>query len=184
MFRRLKNPLAFTMVELILVMALMAILAATVIPIINNNSMQTKDSARDTYYSNIKKQAKLLQTTYNDAKKAGQTPRLAGYDLSTARGMQECMRAANNNADVYEIEFTTVNEKPDPNSYNNIDTIVICVQFFAKGSTEPIINSNGVPCSPEQAAKGEIAYSCRIMKVYYIKVDEKTHTIYKQGGLV
>jgi len=161
--------LAFTLVELVVVIALMAILAGLVTPTIRSLSTQTADSELTAYAKNVKKQIDYIITTYNTAIPSGETPRMAGYNLSTARGMQECLRSSNNYSATYDIELTTVSDAPDPHNYNYIDTIVISVQFYAKDATTPLVNAKGIPCSPEQAVGGAAAYSCRLVNLWYVK---------------
>ena len=177
-----KNPLAFSLVELAVVIALMSILAAAVMPAIKKGLTETTDAELTTYFDAVRSQMGLIKTTYDNATKVGNTPRLAGYDLSTARGMQECLRSANNHSDLFDIEVTTINEAPDPYNYNYIDTIVICVQFYVKNATTPITNSAGLPCSPEQAVSGVEPYRCQVTRLWYVKKDVK-NKIFKQGGI-
>lgn len=179
LYKICKNTGAFTMVELVLVIALMAILAAAVVPTINASIGSTSDKERTACFENVRKQAGLIGRTYNTAMAEGSTPKLGGYNLSTARGMQECMRSANNNADIYDVEVTTVNSAPDPANYNYIDTIVVCIQFYTK-SDVLIKNAKGVACSPEFAAAGVTAYKCEVLNIWYVKKD--SDTIFTQGG--
>lgn len=179
--KRLHNPLGFTLVELMLVIALMAILAGLVTPALRNVSSQNSEKELKAYFQNVQRQVGLIRTTYNNAMANGDTPRLAGYNLTSARGMQECLRSSNNNSGIYDIELTTISDAPDPNNYNYIDTIVVCVQFYAKDSTTPIVNAKGIPCSPEQAINGEVAVKVVVVKLWYIKIDMKSR-YYLVGG--
>ena len=168
LYKICRNAMAFTMVELVLVIALMAILAAAVVPAMNTRFGEASDAQRKTYYDNLVKQVDQMVTTYNTATQQGLTPKLAGYDISSARGMQECLRAANNHADVYDIELTTIASTPDKENYNYIDTIVVCIQFRTK-SGSLIMNSQGKACSPEQASGTVVPWSCAKVNVWYIK---------------
>lgn len=180
LYKRLNNPLAFTLVELIIIVALMAILAAAVTPAIRNNINKTSDVELAKCFALVRNQAGRIRNTYNTAIQKGEMPRLGGYNLNSARNMQECLRAANNRPDLYDIEVTTLTTDPDLYSYNYIDTIVVSVQFYTVDD-KLIKNSKGLPCSPEQATGGLVAYSCKIDKIWYIKKDDKTG-FFKQGG--
>ena len=168
--KRFRNPMAFTLIELILVITLMAILAGLVTPALRNSIKKTSDSELKAYAQEVEKQISYVIKTYNTETPKGETPRLAGYNLTTARGMQECLRSANNFSGIYDIELTTIGDAPDPNLYNYIDTIVISVQFFtAENDITPIVNAKGLPCSPEQAVGGAKAYTCKLINLWYIK---------------
>ena len=180
LYKRLRNPKAFTLVELVLVIALMAILSAAVLPSVTNRLNTANDEDLNYYFETVQYQVGTIRTTYNDAMQEGQTPVLAGYFLTTARNIQECLRAANNHSKVFDIEVRTVNVAPDPNDYNYIDTIVVCIQFYTKDK-KLIVNGKGVACSPEQATNGAVAYSCKVVKIWYVKKDLKSR-IYRQGG--
>lgn len=181
--RVFKSPLGFTLVELALVIALMGILAAAVTPAIRSGIKKTTDEQLIAYFDDVRKQVGYIRTKYNDATKVGETPRVAGYSLATARGMQELLRSSNNHTDVFDIEVTTISDAPDPNMYNYIDTIVVCVQFYAKGSSTPMVNAQGNPCSPEQAVGGVSPYSCKVVRIWYIKKDKKDKE-FRAGGAV
>lgn len=179
-FRKiLRNTLAFTMIELVMVVALMAILAAALVPTIRSSATSTSDKQRTTCFQDVRKQTGLVVRTYNTAMAAGNVPRLGGYNLTSARGMQECLRAANNHPDIYDIELTTVNKAPEPTEYNYIDTIVICIQFKTK-SDVLIKNAQGIACSPEFATAGTQSYKCEAVNLWYVKKD--SDTIFKTEG--
>ena len=179
-----KNPLAFSLVELVLVVALMALLASAIVPSIKKSMVTTTEKELTSYFTLVEYQAGSIVTTYNQAMTDGITPVLAGYSLTSARGMQECLRSANNHSDVYDVEVCTVYEEPDTSLYNFIDTIVVCVQFYRYNPSDiyhPIllVNKKGLACSPEQAVNGSPDF-CDVLAVWYIK--KGTEQIYKYGS--
>ena len=182
--KRFKNPLAFTLVELVVVIALLAILASAITPSLRKLQTNKTDQQLQECFKNVQKQAGLIKTTYNNAMKNGEVPRIAGYNLTTAKGIQECLRSSNNDSATYDIEVTTISDTPDPNLYNYIDTIVVCVQFYTKtNTTTPICNDKGVPCSPEQATSGVVPYSISVVRIWYVRIDMKSRVILSGGVL-
>ena len=179
-----KNPLAFSLVELVLVVALMALLASLIVPSISKSMVSTTDTQLSKYFELVRYQAGSIRKAYNNALIDGTTPVIAGYSLTTARGMQECLRSANNYSDLFDIEVCTVYEEPDISLYNFIDTIVVCIQFFRDNPTDPanpilLVNKKGIACLPEQAVNGAPDY-CDVMMLWYIK--KGSDRIYKTGG--
>lgn len=186
-----RSALGFTLVELIIVIAILAIMAAVVVPTFANLRKKTQEDELKRYLADVKIQVAAMKEAYNNALKNEETPRFAGYNISTARGMQECLRGSNNRAEEYDIVVTTISGEPDTVLYNYIDTIVICVQFFwltADGNYELIVDANGNPCSPEFSKENVVVKRCDFgsddsgVYAWYIHVDGDTSTVKKGDG--
>lgn len=169
LYKICKNKLAFSLIELVVVVSLIAILAATVVPVVRSNQDSVSAEQWTVYWETFEEQVKHMGDVFNNAKTEGDTARIGGYSLETARGWQACLRAFNNNDNLYEIEVTTSSTTPRVAYYKYIDTFVVCVNYY--NGTTLIKNSNGA-CSPEKAENGVLATKCKIIKIWWIKTTD------------
>ena len=94
--------------------------------------------------------------------------------------MQECLRSANTQSELYDIVVTTVSSAPNTAYFNYIDTMVVCIQFFGEtmsGSdlliTCDTASEHNVPCSPEFGDKGVVPKKCKLMDTWYIHIGDE-----------
>lgn len=149
----LRNRLAFTLVELIVTIAIMAIIAAVAVPTFASVSKgrQTADYKAD--LTDVLWQASIITDAFNASVAAGNPAWVGGYRVDTPQGMQECLRAENNYGHLYEVVVVfNPNELPDATHYNYKDTIIVCVQFKTSQTGE-VVTQDGVPTFDVATAK-------------------------------
>ena len=178
-----RSTLGFSLVELIMVIAIMAIIASVVVPTFFSLRASATENEKHGYYNDVVDQARAMVAAYNSALADGETPRLAGYNITTARAMQEFLRSANNRPETYDVVVVTkeIASADYASNFNYIDTIVLCIQFYGPNArneqqliTRDISATNkNVPCSPEYGDKGISPTSCTLVSANYYQVGDK-----------
>lgn len=172
-----KSKLGFTLVELLVVIAMMAALAAIAVPSIA--SMQTKDdedfwaSSCKTVYNN----AYTVVKAYNEALAEGRVAKIAGYNIESPVGMQQCLRTENNHASDYEIAVVLSADPPSGSDYAACDTVVVCIQFIDHDGAV-LVNNDGQPIFPAASKRDQIA-GAQLVCVWYMDQGQNApaHTI-------
>ena len=172
----------FTLIELVMVIALLAIMAAVVVPTFASIRSSISEETKQQYYNTVCNQAKAMCDAYNTSLSAGDIPRMAGYNISTALAMQEFLNSANNNGERYEIVVVTKEYETSDYAanFNYVDTIVLCIQFYGKDNSDQSVlitrdlsdSVKNVPCSPEAGDKNIAPVRCELVSVHYYQVGD------------